>query len=111
LYISSRTIFAFKFLATILISLFGISSWFNHLNNIWRRMQSMKLWITQFSPFFCYFFHLKPKYSLQHPFSDILCTYSSSTMRGIKFHAHTKQAELCSFVPCDNWIYSVASLF
>jgi hypothetical protein len=106
LYISSVPIFAFKFLTTIFISLFGISSWFNYLNNIWRRMQSMKLWITHFSPFLCYFFRLKPKYSPQHPFSGILCTYSSSTMRDIKFHAHSKQAELCSFVPFGNWILS-----
>jgi hypothetical protein len=39
--------------------------WFNHPNNIWRRMQVMKLIIMQLSPWYI-FLPYRPKYLPQH---------------------------------------------
>jgi hypothetical protein len=44
------------------------SSWLDHTNNIWYRVQVMKLLIMQSSSDFCHFHPLRSKYSPQHPF-------------------------------------------
>jgi hypothetical protein len=42
------------------------SSWFGHVSDVWRRVQSIKLFVMQSSPLPCYLIPLGPKYPPQH---------------------------------------------
>lgn len=114
LYISSRPVFDFKFLSTILILLFDVSSWFNHLNNIWRRMQIMKLWTTQFSPFFCYFFLESPNTLRSTPSQTSFVRILPALWETLS-STHILNRQNCAvfyLAITEYWVeYSVASLF
>jgi hypothetical protein len=56
--------------------------WFDHPNNIWWRVQIMKLLIMQFSSASCHSIPLRFKYSPKHLFSNTINLCSCFNVRG-----------------------------
>jgi hypothetical protein len=55
--------------------------WFHHPNNIWSRVQVLKLLVMQISPASCHFLSLRSNYFPQHPILKWSTLYQCSSLR------------------------------
>jgi hypothetical protein len=69
---------------------------FRRHNNIRGHLYSVRLFIRQFSPSFCYFISLRSKYSPQHPVLTLsLCSSINATDKVSHPYKRTARSQLC----------------
>ena len=84
-----------------------ISSWFDHLNNIWWAVQIIKLLIMQFSALPCHLATLQTECLPQNAILEHSQPTFPPSMWGTKFHTHTQKKKSRYFT---QWLFCISQV-